>query len=118
MGILQVLPDDSADGSSSEAERGVGGEGEGLDSSVDSMGMQSENDEGELFAVGSLIQSSLADKTPRWRQHDSETQASADRTAKGEARDSDHRSERETEIERKRESAALESDSRCGCVSE
>ena len=39
------------------------------------------------------LQSSLADKTPRWRQHDSEARATA--ASKGEARGSDSSDEEE-----------------------
>jgi hypothetical protein len=68
--------DSNGEGGGSNA--GAAGGGRDLESSMDSTGVHSDVDDDGCELLGSsLIQSSLADKTPRWRQHDSEVIASA-----------------------------------------
>ena len=69
---------DDSHGEGGASNAGAAGGGGDLESSMDSTGMHSDVDDDGCELLGSsLIQSSLADKTPRWRQHDSEVIASA-----------------------------------------
>jgi len=77
--------DSNDEGSSGGSHAGAAGGDVDLESSMDSTGVQSEADDCELLG-SSLIQSSLADKTPRWRQHDSEALATA--ASKGHGKES------------------------------
>ena len=75
----------SFDGNEDEG-MGDGGDVDDLDASVDLLEKGSDDD-AELLG-SSLIHSSLADKAPRWRQHDSETKAAAEAAKRGGAGES------------------------------